>query len=245
MELYLTVTPDGIKEYPFHSHDVYEIIYYVNGEGYLHTTERDYPFKEGTVIIVPPHVKHRSLSKVGFKNICVHTDDVMLDERDVISFFDNAERDGAVLVKMLMRAYFNDMDKKSALTLNLYNAYRETLYNICGDKEDVLLDRIKHEFTVNIGNADYSPLTSLENKGYTGDHLRVLFKKKYQKTPTSYFTGLKISYAKTLFDAYGGKLKINEIASMCGYSDALYFSKTFKKLTGLSPKEYVKSKGKE
>ena len=119
MELYLTVTPDGIKEYPFHSHDVYEIIYYVNGEGYLHTTERDYPFKEGTVIIVPPHVKHRSISKDGFKNICVHTDDVMLDERDVISFFDNAERDGAVLVKMLMRAYFNDIDKNGFLSMRL------------------------------------------------------------------------------------------------------------------------------
>ena len=244
MELYLTVTPDNLKEYPMHAHDVYEIIYYISGKGKLRTETRDYTFSEGTVIIVPPHVKHHSVSENGFKNICVHTNDVLLDEIEVVSFLDNQKKDGYVLAKMLMRAYFDDVNKTCALTLNLYNAYRETLLKIRGDKDFVLLDKIKSEFTENIGNPDFSPLDAFEDKGYSEDHLRVLFKSKFKQTPTSYFTELKMSYAKNLFDAYGKKLKINEISVMCGYSDPLYFSKTFKKITGYSPKEYVNLKDK-
>ena len=244
MELYLTVTPDNLKEYPMHAHDVYEIIYYLSGTGKLHTETRDYAFSEGTIVIVPPHVKHRSVSESGFKNICVHTDDVLLDGIDVVCFTDNDIKDGGVLAKMLMRAYFNDMNKTCAHTLNLYNAYRETLFKIRGEKDCVLLDTIKTEFTENIGNPQFSPLTAFENKGYSADHLRVLFKAKYNQTPTAYFTGLKIAYAKNLFDAYGKKLKVNEISAMCGYVDPLYFSKTFKKITGYSPKEYINLKDK-
>ena len=35
-----------------------------------------------------------------------------------------------------------------------------------------------------------------------------------------------------------GSLKIKDIASVVGYEDSLYFSKVFKKFTGVSPKEY-------
>ena len=34
-------------------------------------------------------------------------------------------------------------------------------------------------------------------------------------------------------------MKIKEIAGWLGYEDSLYFSKVFKRVTGMSPKEYV------
>lgn len=34
------------------------------------------------------------------------------------------------------------------------------------------------------------------------------------------------------------ELPVKEIAGRCGYSDQFYFSRIFKKQTGLSPKEY-------
>ena len=36
-------------------------------------------------------------------------------------------------------------------------------------------------------------------------------------------------------------LKIKEVANEVGYEDSLYFSKVFKKITGVSPKEYIRS----
>jgi two-component system response regulator YesN len=47
----------------------------------------------------------------------------------------------------------------------------------------------------------------------------------------------KIMHAKKLL--IEGKLKIYEISDAVGYSDSYYFSKVFKKITGLSPKDYA------
>jgi two-component system response regulator YesN len=47
----------------------------------------------------------------------------------------------------------------------------------------------------------------------------------------------KVMHAKKLLAE--GKLKIYEISDAVGYSDSYYFSKVFKKITGLSPKDYA------
>jgi two-component system response regulator YesN len=47
----------------------------------------------------------------------------------------------------------------------------------------------------------------------------------------------KIMHAKKLL--IEGELKIYEISDAVGYSDSYYFSKVFKKITGLSPKDYA------
>ena len=38
------------------------------------------------------------------------------------------------------------------------------------------------------------------------------------------------------------ELRIYEVARMVGYEDERYFQKTFKKITGVTPKEYQKRK---
>ena len=63
------ITEPGIKEYPPHTHEYWEIITYSEGTGYLYTPDKNYHFKPGTVIIVPPHTVHGSVSESGFVNI--------------------------------------------------------------------------------------------------------------------------------------------------------------------------------
>ena len=48
----------------------------------------------------------------------------------------------------------------------------------------------------------------------------------------------KSNEAKKLLEQ--GDRKIKYIASQLGYEDSLYFSKVFKKVTGTSPKEFVR-----
>lgn len=36
-----------------------------------------------------------------------------------------------------------------------------------------------------------------------------------------------------------GFTSVKEIATLCGFSDALYFSRVFKSLQGVSPKEFI------
>lgn len=55
-------------------------------------------------------------------------------------------------------------------------------------------------------------------------------------TPSQYITTVRISNAQGLLA--NRSYTINEIAHMVGYTDALYFSRTFKKHVGYSTKEY-------
>ncbi|MFD1955896.1 helix-turn-helix domain-containing protein [Paenibacillus thailandensis] len=62
------------------------------------------------------------------------------------------------------------------------------------------------------------------------------FKQEYGITLTDFITELRMDHAKRLM--LNPQLKIAQIAEMVGFHDEKYFSKVFKKLTGLSPSAY-------
>ena len=65
------------------------------------------------------------------------------------------------------------------------------------------------------------------------------FKKTLGITPTKYIIKLRMQYAIELLE--NGDMPINEIATMCGYKDANFFIRVFKKAMGKSPLAYRKS----
>ncbi|WNQ12739.1 response regulator [Paenibacillus aurantius] len=70
----------------------------------------------------------------------------------------------------------------------------------------------------------------------TPTYLCLLFKKDRGVSINDYITSYRIEKAKALLRERG--LKLYEIARMVGYQDANYFSKVFRKLTGVNPSEY-------
>lgn len=68
-------------------------------------------------------------------------------------------------------------------------------------------------------------------------YLSSLFKRKTNVGFVEYVTNMKIAECKSLLRC--GKYMIYEVAELVGYEDASYFVKTFRKITGLTPKEYV------
>ncbi len=71
---------------------------------------------------------------------------------------------------------------------------------------------------------------------FSKSYLKNLFKKNTGFSIMDYYTNLKISRAKILIQE--GKLSFSDIAELLGYSSIHYFSRVFKKKTGLSPTEY-------
>lgn len=69
------------------------------------------------------------------------------------------------------------------------------------------------------------------------NYLSQLFKKYSEMGFNEYVTAMKIEKAKTLLR--NGNPKVYEIAEQLGFENAFYFSKVFKKSTGISPKEYA------
>ena len=72
---------------------------------------------------------------------------------------------------------------------------------------------------------------------YTEKYLSHLFKKNMQTNFNTYVNNLRIKRAYELIDR--GVFSVAKLAEACGYADAMYFSKVFKKKTGHSPKEYI------
>lgn len=64
------------------------------------------------------------------------------------------------------------------------------------------------------------------------------FKKYTTTTPMQYIVSLRITNAQILLETTNDN--INEIASIVGYDNALYFSRIFRKYKGVSPSEYRK-----
>ena len=70
-------------------------------------------------------------------------------------------------------------------------------------------------------------------------YFRVLCKQATGKTPTELLTSIRMEKSKSLL--IEGEYSISEISVMVGYPNIHHFSKLFKKMEGLSPKNYRES----
>lgn len=78
--------------------------------------------------------------------------------------------------------------------------------------------------------------------GYSERQLLRVFTTAFTVTPSMYIAGLRIKKAKQLLENDG--LSMGEIAWSCGFDDQNYFSRFFKKSTGLTPSQYRRTLNK-
>ncbi len=72
---------------------------------------------------------------------------------------------------------------------------------------------------------------------FSPNYLSHLFSKVAKVNYVEYITETKITAAKEMMAR--GEGRIYEISQKLGYESAFYFSKVFKKITGISPREYM------
>ncbi len=119
---------------------------------------------------------------------------------------------------------------------------------------DLLLQLRKHSLTVKMTNsqrfldsavsyidANYQdPEITMESVcdylGISISYLSLLFKKYNSTTFVKYLTSVRMEKAKEYLKLTGDR--IIEVAGKCGYKDVYYFSHSFKKYSGVSPKKY-------
>ena len=73
----------------------------------------------------------------------------------------------------------------------------------------------------------------------SGGYLIALFRKRFGMGPMRYVQQRRIKLAQRLLaDPY---LTVRQVGQLCGYEDPNYFSRTFRKVSGVSPREYRNS----
>lgn len=77
--------------------------------------------------------------------------------------------------------------------------------------------------------------------GYVPSYLSQIFRRYKDISPSEYLVRYRVKKAKELMDT-DTDILVKQVAELVGYTDQYYFSKIFKKETGIWPKEYQKAK---
>lgn len=89
-------------------------------------------------------------------------------------------------------------------------------------------------------NADLSLRTQADELNVNPSYLSNLFKKEVGTTYTDYVNKKRVEYAESLLTQTNDQ--VQNIAQKCGIFDLNYFSKVFKKYTGMTPVKYREMK---
>ena len=134
---------------------------------------------------------------------------------------------GADLRKMFITLFREcpEMTDKLKLDSSAYIAYQALNYLDNHYLEEITIDR----------------LSSAMN--FSKHYLSHIFKEETGYSPMDYVISLRVNRAKTLLS--NTDKNISEIALDCGYTDFSYFSKQFRKKTGIPPKQFREQCRKE
>lgn len=225
-------------ESPLHKHKHYEMIIYTKGEGLLHCQEKDIPVCTGKIVIVPPETMHSTPLGNDVERIYINGEFYQffnLTSPTVI--LDNSENEGMALAKIIYANRYSSAEYLSALC-NTFAHFLLQRLKIDNEMHLILEDMI-HKMTTDFYDCNLSVADLLNKSGYAEDYIRAQFKKYTGKTPIEFLTKVRISHACHLIDIYKTSLSLGEIAEKCGYTDYAYFSRKFKQVKGMSPREYM------
>lgn len=99
--------------------------------------------------------------------------------------------------------------------------------------------KIKKYIDENFTDSDLSLEKISKETAYNKKYISSAFKKSIGIGISKYITLLRIQHACSLIQQ--GFTSVKDISTMCGYDEALYFSRVFKEKMNMSPKDYILS----
>ncbi len=134
----------------------------------------------------------------------------------------------------------NFLSKRSMIILLLSDVQsyiQETLSSISGASSSPFIDKAREYVLIHVKERiSLSDVASYA--GVSSGYLSKSFKKIMDMSLVDYINQAKCEKAKELMKK--GSARVNEIAVELGFENIYYFSKVFKKVTGMSPTEYQK-----
>jgi len=194
-------------------------------------------------VAIPPRLRHTNVSREGFTNIHVRMDDPAFSDRTPFRVADDDERHLKEAFLQVKYYYLADIHKRE-LVLNalgeLIASYLVVYRSNSEFSEPV--EQIRNMIIRNYAEPSFALDEAIRTMPFHYDYLRKLFRKEMGITPLEYMTGLRMKKAEVMLGAMWTKdYSVTEIAQLCGYEDALYFSRVFKKHFGCAPTAYTKN----
>lgn len=240
--LFVGKSPNLISYCKSHSHNCWEIVIPTFGDGILESKKQTIKFHPEMLYIVPPNTYHSSFSKGTFNDIFIHISYLPFDKNKITSIdnLKNLPSIGELIYSLYLKSASANIKSINAAVEFIVQLCQDTTGNSCNNS---LAKEVQNFLADNISNPDISmKLIELKFK-YNADYIRRFFKYEYGKTPMAYINDLRVKQAKRLLKNMS-VYTVCQISEICGFTDALYFSRFFKKHTGISPKDFRKMQKK-
>ncbi len=254
------------ENFPLHEHEFVELVIVTQGTGSYFTEKISYMIEKGDVFLVKPGVRHGYRDVNGLALISVlytlesllspladigamvgyhalfkiepyfnstSTARLLLNDgqlHDCIAIINKIETEiernepGVIffskvyfleLIGHLSRCYSTEEAKKSPEIMRVAEA----------------ISYIEQNYTRDIEQDDLAKIANLSKS-----HFLHIFKKTTNTTPLLYQKLLRMEKACSLLTQ--SKMSITEVSFNCGYHDSNYFTRQFKKVMKMSPKQY-------
>jgi len=239
-----------------HHHDVYQILYALDGEGRITIEERTFETARDQVVFLVPGTKHAVVSDTRLTLLVLAFDAAVVDAfiRLVPAAADPlsrsfARKPGALQsgdLRNLLRRLLHEQGRAAqdplggaAVRIALANILHLLLRTVhatsAADANTLRAEKIRKEI-----EAHYYQPFSLEalaaKMGISSRYVNEIFKEQYGMTPVRYLAEVRVNLAKKLLAETE-----NDIVSVCfevGYDSLSTFYRTFKNEVGMSPNQY-------
>lgn len=231
----------------WHSHDYWEMVYCTSGRGeFQFENGTTLAYKEGDVVCIPSYERHNNASEEGFTNIHLTMETPTHPYKSAFRVSDDEGHHLRIAFEQARFYYLADMKGRDMVLAALGQLICSYLvvYRSNNDFSEPV-EQIRMAIIRNFGDAYFALDDYIRGLPFHYDYLRKLFKKEVGVTPLEYMTSMRMRKAETLLTPpTAGAYTIGEVAAMCGFDDALYFSRVFKKYFGCSPSVYAKRHAK-
>ncbi len=136
--------------------------------------------------------------------------------------------------------YVETLDSSRDYIRMLLNKMIEYRNHVSDKKYLEIIEKAKKFIQDEYRNEDMSLQLVASNVNVSSNHFSAIFRKETGETFIDYLTRVRMENAKELLACTS--MKTSEIGFEVGYRDPHYFSYIFKKTTGMSPKEYRRTK---
>ena len=220
----------------FHTHDCYELVYYLGGSGTTQIGESLYAYQPQYYAIIAPNTRHNESHALMSEVICVG---FVPQNAAMIGSGLYCDTNNRILqlVRDLecearcQQTLYQDMIAFKIGELLIEFARAQTSSQPAEKNLIYVTQFIAENYHQNITVKQLADLC-----GYSYHYFRHLFKRQFGLSPINYIINVRIGKAAQLLTQTN--LSVTEIANICGFSETSQFSALFKRFHGLSPYQF-------
>lgn len=234
---------NDLQNNDFGNKDCHQVICCTEFEGRYTTEDKRYQVHNGTVIYIPPNMKCSKLhgkGNVHYARIMFETDEFFKAKKSIV-VADNSYSDLCKEIRQIV--VWGQLDSDP-----MYLSLQEQMCRVVFMKIEMLnnmtaysqeVDDYKSDIIENISNSDFMVNDFMLGANITRSNVSKKFKIATNETAKQFYNRKKMEYAEQLIlNNIEKRVKLEELATMCGYEEQYYFLRLFKKHTGMSPEEY-------